>query len=159
MTRRDVLGFVAFLALVAVTAALGSVYTSMSIPGWYDTLPKPDWTPPAWLFGPVWTTLYLLMAVAAWLVWRPGGFRGARLALTLFVVQLGLNAGWSLLFFGMRDPTLALVEIVALWLLILWTTIVFWRHRSLAGALFLPYLAWVAFAGVLNAAIVGSSLG
>jgi benzodiazapine receptor len=155
MTRRDVLGLIAFLALVAVTAAFGSVYTSLSIPGWYDTLPKPDWTPPAWVFGPVWTTLYLLMAVAAWLVWRPDGFRGARLALTLFVVQLGLNAGWSLLFFGMRAPALALVEIVALWLLILWTTVAFWRHRAVAGALFLPYLAWVAFAGVLNAAIVG----
>ncbi|MEJ2678407.1 MAG: tryptophan-rich sensory protein [Gemmatimonadota bacterium] len=154
MTRRDVLGFIAFLALVAVTAALGSVYTSMSIPGWYGTLAKPDWTPPAWVFGPVWTTLYLLMAVAGWLVWRPGGFRGARLGLTLFAVQLALNVGWSLLFFGMRDPTLALAEIVALWLLILWTTVVFWRHRPLAGVLFLPYLVWVAFAGMLNAAIV-----
>ncbi len=154
MTRRDVLGFIAFLALVGAAAALGSMYTSMSIPGWYDGLAKPGWTPPAQVFGPVWTVLYLLMAVAGWLVWRPGGFRGARLALTLFVVQLALNAGWSLLFFGMRDPALALADIVALWLLIAWTTVVFWRHRAVAGALFLPYLAWVAFAGVLNAAIV-----
>ncbi|HKJ93112.1 MAG TPA: TspO/MBR family protein [Longimicrobiales bacterium] len=155
MTRRDVLGILAFLGLVAVTAALGSVYTSMSIPGWYGTLPKPDWTPPAWVFGPVWTTLYLLMAAAGWLVWRPAGFRGARLALTLFVVQLAFNVGWSLLFFGMRQPALALAEIVVLWLVIVWTMIVFWRHRPLAGMLFVPYVAWVAFAGVLNAAIVG----
>lgn len=156
LTRRDLLALTTFLGLVAVTAVLGSVYTSMSVPDWYDGLAKPEWTPPAWLFGPVWTALYLLMALAAWLVWhRAGGFRPAKLALTLFVVQLGLNVGWSMLFFGFRAPGWALAEIILLWLAILTTALVFLRHSRGAAILLVPYLAWVAFAGALNAAIVG----
>lgn len=154
-SRRDLPALATFVALVAVAAALGSVYTSMSVPEWYDTLARPEWTPPAWLFGPVWTLLYLLMAIAAWLVWRQaGGFRTAKVAVTLFVVQLGLNVGWSLLFFGFRSPGWALAEIVVLWLAIAATAASFWSHSRGAALLLVPYLAWVAFAGVLNGAIV-----
>lgn len=155
LSKRDLLALATFALLVAVAAIMGGVYTSMSVPEWYDTLAKPDWTPPAWLFGPVWTALYILMALAAWLVWREaGGFRGAKLGITLFVVQLGLNVGWSLLFFGFRSPGWALAEIVVLWLAILATATAFWPRSRTAALLLAPYLAWVAFAGVLNGAIV-----
>jgi benzodiazapine receptor len=151
---RDLLALAGFLAAVAAVAAVGGWFTSLGQPGWYDTLTKPSFNPPSWLFGPVWTTLYVLMAVAAWLVWRKAGFDGATAALTLFFVQLALNLAWSGLFFALRNPTLALVEIAALWLAIAATMVLFFRHSTLAGALFVPYLLWVTFAAVLNAAIV-----
>lgn len=137
-----------FLALSFGAALVGSQF----LPGaWYAALAKPSWNPPSWVFGPVWTVLYVMMAVAAWLVWRTaGGWRPARLALGLWLVQLILNAAWSWLFFGLRRMDLALAEIVILWIAILGCVILFWRVRPLAGALLLPYLAWVAFAAVLN---------
>jgi translocator protein len=147
------LGLVCFLVVVFAAAALGSVATSSSVRDWYVALEKPSWNPPAWLFGPVWTTLYVMMAVAAWSVWRERGWRGARGALALFGVQLGLNSLWSVLFFGLRAPGLALVEILLMWGAILATLVAFWRVRPLAGALLVPYLAWVSFAAVLNAVL------
>jgi translocator protein len=135
---------------VALPLLLGGGFGSLFQPGaWYDGLTKPSFNPPSWVFGPVWTLLYVLMGVAAWLIWRQ--YRGrARGALTLFVVQLVFNAGWSAMFFGLQSPGLAFAWIVVLWLLIVATTVVFWRLRRAAGALLLPYLAWVSFAAVLN---------
>lgn len=121
------------------------------MPGeWYAQLKKPLWNPPGWIFGPVWTALYIMMAIAAWLIWRSGGFSARRKALMLFLLQLLLNAAWSPLFFGLHQPALAFVEIVLLWLAILATLLVFWKVQRRAGVLLLPYLAWVSFAAVLN---------
>lgn len=150
MTARQWLGLGGFLLLTFAAAAIGSQF----MPGeWYARLAKPSWTPPSWLFGPVWTLLYVLMAVAAWLVWKDRGFAGARVALVLYSVQLAFNAAWSWLFFGLQRPGLAFAEILVLWIAILATLIAFWRHRALAGALLVPYLAWVSFATALNLAI------
>lgn len=117
---------------------------------WYATLVKPAWNPPAWVFGPVWTFLYLSMALAAWLVWRHGGWRAQRRALTLYLVQLALNAAWTPLFFGLRQPGLALVGIVLLLAAILATARAFQSASRPAALLLLPYAAWVGFATVLN---------
>jgi tryptophan-rich sensory protein len=143
-------GLLAWLALCFAAAGFGSLFP----PGnWYAALAKPAFTPPALIFAPVWTALYLMMAVAAWLVWKDGGWAGAGPALTLFLVQLALNAQWSYLFFGLHRPGLAWFDILALWLALLGTVAAFWRRRPLAGALLLPYLFWVSFAAVLNFAL------
>jgi len=154
MRRRssEILGLGVMLALTFVAAGVGAAATTPAVRLWYPSLAKPWWTPPAWLFGPVWTTLYIGMATAAWLVWRRAGMRGARNALGLFVAQLALNALWSVLFFGMRRPDLALMEIALLWLSVLATMVAFARHSRLAGLLFIPYLSWVTFAAALNGA-------
>src|SRR5262245_12415992 len=110
----QILGLVIALAVCFGAAAVGSAVTLPEINGWYASLPKPSWNPPNWVFGPVWSTLYLLMAVSAWLVWREAGFTGARIALALFGIQLALNVLWSVLFFGWHRPDLALVDIAAL---------------------------------------------
>lgn len=141
-------GLLAWLAISFSAAAVGGFASANAAP-FYQQLVRPDWAPPAWLFGPAWTLLYLLMAVAAWLVWRDRGFRGATAALTLFLVQLAANALWTWLFFAWHLGALAFVEIVILWMLILATIVAFWRVRPLAGALLLPYLAWVTFASAL----------
>lgn len=143
------LGFLGWLAGTTVTGALGAV-ASVQAASFYEALVRPAWAPPAWLFGPVWSVLYLLMAIAAWLVWRTYGFDGARNALALFIAQLFANALWTWLFFAWRQGGLALAELVVLWVLIAMTGIAFARKHRLAGALLLPYLAWVTFAGVLN---------
>jgi translocator protein len=138
---RSALALVAFLVL-----CFGAAWIGLQLePGaWYQELQKPSWNPPAW------GLLYLMMAVAGWLVWRERGRKAVRLALAFFVLQLALNAAWSWLFFGLNRPDLAFVEIVVLWLAILATAARFWRVRRAAGVLLLPYLAWVGFAGVLN---------
>lgn len=124
---------------------------SWSRPGeWYALLNKPAWNPPSWLFGPVWTLLYLCMGLAAWLVWRRGGLREQRTPLLLFFTQLALNALWTPLFFGLHQPGLALVNILFLWVAIIATTASFRRVSFKAAALLLPYLAWVSFASFLN---------
>ena len=142
-------GLLGWLLVTAVAAAIGAA-ASMQAGSFYADLVRPDWAPPAQVFSPVWTVLYLLMAVAAWLVWRISGWRSARTALTLYLVQLAFNALWSWLFFGWRMGAAAFAGIVLLWLLIAVTTVAFWRIRPLAGALLLPYLAWVSFAAFLN---------
>ena len=134
-------------------AGVGSLLTRPAIEGWYSALRKPAWTPPNWIFGPVWSLLYLAMAVAAWLIWRKAGLSSAKLPLTLFGLQLLFNVGWSAIFFGLRLPGAAFAEIVVLWLLILATTAVFWPLSRLAGALMVPYLLWVTYAVALNLAI------
>jgi benzodiazapine receptor len=139
-----------FVVASFATAALGGATTAGSVRDWYPTIAKPSWTPPSWLFGPVWTALYLMMAVAGWLVWRRVGWGGA---LVWFAVQLALNTTWSPVFFGMHRIGLALVNIVLLWVAIVGTTVAFWRVTPVAGWLFVPYLAWVSFATALNFAI------
>jgi benzodiazapine receptor len=150
---RDVVGLAVSIAVCFGSAAVGSLLTQPSLGEWYAQLRKPAWTPPNWVFGPVWSALYLSMAVAAWLIWRNAGTAGARFALTLFGIQLGLNVAWSGVFFGLRLPGIACLEIAVLWLAIAATTAVFWGRNRTAAMLMVPYLAWVTFAGVLNAAI------
>lgn len=139
-----------WLILTFLAPAAGTWLTS---PEWYGQLAKPSWSPPAWVFGPVWTTLYVLMAMAAWLVWREGGWTRQRRALAFYCGQLVLNAAWTPLFFGLRQPGLAFAEIVLLWLAILATVLAFAKVRVLAAWLLAPYLAWVSFAAALNFAI------
>lgn len=150
MTARDLWVLLGFIAACFGVAALGGYWTYLSVPEWYGQLAKPSWTPPSWLFGPVWTVLYLMIAFAAWLVWRTEGWQGA---LSLWAVHLLLNLAWSGLFFGLRSPGLAFAEIVALWLSILLTLVIFWKVRRAAGALLVPYLLWVTFAMALNFAV------
>lgn len=148
----DVAGLAGWILLCFAAAAMGAV-ASAQAGTFYAQLARPAWAPPAWLFGPAWTVLYLLMGIAAWLVWRDGGFRQRGLALTLFVVQLAVNALWTWLFFVWHRGALAFIEIVLLWALILATAVAFRRARPAAGALLLPYLAWVTFAAALTWAI------
>jgi len=132
-------------------AVLGSLVTTPALRPWYAGLSKPRWTPPNWLFGPVWTILFVMMAVAAWLVWEKMGLKSA--PMQLFLLQLLLNVAWSALFFGLRSPGLAFGEIVLLWLAILATSLGFWRAVPAAGWLLLPYLVWVGYAAALNFSI------
>jgi tryptophan-rich sensory protein len=145
--------FLAFLLAVFAAAAFGGIATSSGVRDWYPTLNKPTWTPPAWLFGPVWTLLYLSIAVAGFLAWRQAGIAGARWTMLLFKLQLILNAAWSWVFFGLRQPGWAFAEIVLLWASILATTVSLFGIFRPAGFLFVPYLLWVTFAAALNFAI------
>ena len=138
-----------FILICEGAGALGSLFTAGSVATWYVTLVRPSFSPPNWVFGPVWGLLYLFMAIAVFLVWKKRGE-----GLMLFWAQLFLNALWSPLFFGLQNPLIALFDIVLLWMLILVTTFFFFRTSRASGALMLPYLAWVSFASVLNAAIV-----
>jgi translocator protein len=137
----------AFLILCLAVGGGAGFLTAQSVVTWFPTLVKPSFNLPSWLFAPVWTTLYIMMAVAAWLVWLRKG------SLALFYVQLALNFTWSLLFFGLHSPVMALVDIVTMWVLILLTLLGFWKVDARAGWLLVPYLAWVSFASVLNASI------
>ncbi len=142
---QNIAALIVIVALVALSASFGARYT----PGaWYEALNKPWWTPDNGVFAPVWTLLYLSIAGAAWLVWRRVGWR--HVAIIVFCVQLILNAAWSYLFFGRHRIDLAFYEILALWLSVLLMLITFWRVRTAAGAMLIPYLLWVAFAAVLN---------
>lgn len=144
---RIILGLCGWLVACFAVASLGAVF----MPGdWYAALRKPAWNPPGWLFGPVWTTLYTMMAVAAWLVWKRGGFVFQRRPLALFLGQLVLNAAWTPLFFGLHRPGMAFAVIILLWLAIAATLVAFRPVSRAAAWLLVPYLAWVGFAAVLN---------
>ncbi len=146
-TGRSALALAGWLVLTFAAASMGALF----LPGeWYASLKKPSWNPPAWLFGPVWTALYTVMAVAVWLVWRRGCCTVQRRPLLLFLAQLTLNAVWTPLFFGLHRPGLAFAEIVLLWLAIATTLAVFRPVSRTAAGLLVPYLAWVGFAAVLN---------
>ncbi len=149
---RQALGLLGWLLLTFIAAALGAA-ASADAGAFYAQLVRPSWAPPGWLFGPVWSILYALMAVSAWLVWRARGFARARTALTLFVVQLAANALWSWLFFVWREGGLALADVLMLWILIAATIVWFQRVSTLAGVLLYPYLAWVSFASALTFAV------
>lgn len=149
----DLVGLGGFVVLSLAVLSLGAAITRTSVDTWYAALSKPPFNPPDWVFAPVWTALYLLMAVAGWRIWRcePSPDRSA--ALTAYGLQLGFNLGWSFLFFGFRLIGFALAEIAMLLAAIIVTTALFWRIDRLAGAMFLPYVAWVGYAAVLNAAL------
>jgi benzodiazapine receptor len=133
------------------SASATAVFVSTG--SWYAGVHKPAWNPPNWVFGPVWTTLYLMMALAAWLVWRDGGWQRRAVPLGLFVLQWVLNTAWTPLFFGLHRPGVAAVDIALLWVVLITTLILFWRTDKRAGGLMIPYLAWVTFAAVLNVTI------
>ena len=150
-TRRiDAAGLVVAIVVCFAAAAVGGWATTSSVDGWYAELNKPTWNPPNWIFGPVWTVLYLMMAIAVWLVWNRSGFRKSKIALGWFVFQLLLNVVWSVFFFGMHQPGFAFVEIIGLWLAIVMTMVVFFSHSRVSVLLLLPYLLWVTFAAFLN---------
>ena len=147
--RKQILGLVGWLVVSFAASAVGAV-ASIQAKSFYSHLAQPAWAPPAGIFGPVWTVLYALMGIAAWLVWRSGGFRPNRKALTLFLLQLAFNSLWSWLFFAWHRGAWALADVLVLWILIVATLVSFWRLRPLAGALLIPYLLWVSFASALN---------
>ena len=147
------LALAGFLAACFSVSAAGGMVTALSVDDWYRSLERPSFTPPEWVFGPVWTVLFIMMAVAGWRVWRRAGFRRARTGFMLFGVQLALNLLWPVLFFGFRSPGGALLALIVLWIVIDATTAAFWRVDKIAGYLFVPYALWVAFAGILNASI------
>lgn len=147
---RNIIALVGWLA-VTFSAALAGIFIQPA--GYYASLAKPSWSPPAWVFGPVWTALYIMMAVAAWLVWQRGGWHAQRVPLGLYLAQLALNALWTPLFFGLRQPGLAFAEILVLWVVLLLVLRAFHGVRRSAGWLLLPCVLWVGFAAVLNFAI------
>ena len=142
-----------------LVGSIGSIFTSPAIPGWYAGLVKPAFNPPNWIFGPVWTMLFAMMGIAAWLVWNnlasksPKVRQAAKLALIIFVIQFALNVLWSIIFFGQNNPDAAFIEIIILWLAILATIIAFARISKAAAWLLVPYILWVSFASLLNYSI------
>lgn len=150
--RRSWLMLTTCIGAAFVAGAIGSAATFENVRTWYPMLAKPSWNPPNWIFGPVWTTLYVLMGAAAWRVWRTGP--AARPFVLGYFVHLLPNALWSILFFGLKQPAWALADILVLWCLLIWLLFGFWRVDRLAGALWLPYVLWVTFATALNTAIV-----
>lgn len=140
-----------FILLCLAVGSIGGFATQHSIDTWYVNLNKPSWNPPNWVFAPVWTLLYIMMGTAAWLVWRTKDRIGP--AMLLFFAQLGFNLLWSLVFFGLRSPGWALVEVVFLVGSVALTMLAFFGRQATAGWLFVPYLAWVSFAAILNLAI------
>jgi len=149
-SKSQITGLIVAIIICFLPALIGARFGPDE---WYLQLRKPSWTPPGYLFGPVWTFLYAAMGVAAWLAWRQHGFRGARLALSLFIAQLVLNAAWTWIFFGLHAPGAAFFEIAVLWLLILATLIAFWQKHKTAAVLLLPYWLWVTFASALTFSI------
>ncbi|MCL4403898.1 tryptophan-rich sensory protein [Patescibacteria group bacterium] len=159
---REIIGFAVCILIPLAAGAIGALFTTPAIPDWYAALAKPALTPPAWVFGPVWTLLYVLMGIAVFLVWRRGlGAPGAKGAVEIFFVQLVLNAAWSAVFFGSTSLTIngfnnigiAFIEIIFLWLSIIWTIFRFSKVSPPAAWLLAPYILWVSFAAYLNLAI------
>ena len=140
----------ALIGLCLVIGYVGSLFTTPKIDDWYATLEKPSFNPPNWVFGPVWTTLYISMGVAAWLAWRGAGGRILSAPATLFAVQLALNLAWSIAFFGAESPSLGLAVIAPLWIVIAGTIAAFWSLSRTGALLLVPYLVWVSFAAALN---------
>ncbi len=147
------IAFLFWLAVVFAAAVAGSAFTREGLAQWYTNLRKPSFNPPNWVFAPVWTILYILMAVAIWLVRQRGDSQLVLIATILFVVQLALNVLWTMIFFRLRSPRAAFAEIIILWSVILATLVAFWQIKPVAGALMLPYQLWVTFAAALNLAI------
>ncbi len=139
------------ILIAQLAGFIGSLFTSPSIPTWYAILTKPTFNPPNWLFAPVWVSLYFLMAVSAYLVWnRSLEKTGVKIALIFYAIQLVLNSFWSIIFFGLRQPFYAFLEIIILWLFIFLTILSFWKISKPAALLLLPYISWVTFAALLN---------
>jgi benzodiazapine receptor len=150
----DWLRLILSIVIASLAGFIGSLFTMNSVRTWYQTIKRPDWNPPNWLFGPVWTLLYFLMGIALYLVWSKGtDTQYARMALLLFGIQLALNSVWSILFFGLHSPFWAFIEIAILWLFILLTMFSFYPISRAASYLMVPYILWVSFAAVLNFSI------
>lgn len=150
----NVAKLVGSIVVCEAAGGVGSIFTAPAIATWYAALDKPGFTPPNWLFAAAWTTLFLLMGIAAFLVWRRGlRHPGVRLALVIFGVQLVLNVLWSVVFFGLKSPLGGVVEICFLWVAIVLTIVAFWRVSVAAGVLLLPYIVWVSFAAALNVSV------
>ncbi len=149
MSLRDILFLIGFIGLCLAVGGVSGYFTAAGVREWFPTLVKPSFNPPSWLFAPVWNGLYIMMGIAAWLVWRQGG--DINLALWVFFVQLALNFLWSFLFFSLHRIDVALVDILVLWISIATTLYLFWGVDQRAGLLLVPYLAWVSFASLLNA--------
>ena len=145
--------FVLFIALCFIIEIVGSIWTKETVSTWYPTLVKPSWTPPNWLFGPVWTCLYIMIAISGWLIYKTEDSRQRSIALALYGCQLALNFSWSFLFYSLGNPALGLIDIILLCFLIILTIINSWPVRRLASILLIPYLVWVMYATSLNAAI------
>ena len=148
----NLIGFLGWVGLTLIAAAIAAA-ASLDAAAFYSALVRPSWAPPSWVFGPVWTVLYVMMGLAAGLVWRARETRPVRAALVLFVAQLCLNAAWSWFFFGWHLGAVSFIDIVVLWVLLVVTCILFWRANWIAGALLIPYLLWVSFAAALNFAV------
>ena len=153
MFKKSILPLLISILIVFSFGFIGSFFTTSSITNWYAFINKPLFSPPNWIFGPVWTLLYILMGVSAFLIWQKRDNLKTKPALIFYGIQLILNALWSIIFFGMHNPGLALLEIIILWLFILITLIKFYKINKTAGLLFIPYLLWVSFASILNYAI------
>jgi tryptophan-rich sensory protein len=151
MFKVNIFRLLVSVIICQLAGAIGSIFTSSSLESWYLLLEKPAFNPPSWVFFPVWTTLYTLMGISLYLIWEKGlQQREVKVGVFLFGLQLGLNILWSLLFFGLRAPYYALLEILVLWLAILLTAIQFWRVSKTASVLLIPYILWVSFAALLN---------
>jgi tryptophan-rich sensory protein len=150
MKFSDVLKLVASVIICQIAGFLGSLSTTPVIPTWYKTLNKPFFTPPNWIFSPVWISLFILMGISLFFVWRRSGHSYFKPALLFFFVQLILNIFWSIAFFGLKSPLLGLIDIVLLWMAILFTILNFFKVSNFSGALLIPYLLWVSFAALLN---------
>ena len=156
---RNILKLVISIVACQCAGLIGSIFTMPAISTWYETLAKPSFTPPNWLFAPAWVTLYVLMGVAVFLVWRKGlGIKNVKAALITFLVQLVLNALWSALFFGAKSLVGGAVVIVLLWIAILFTILRFFKISTAAGGLLIPYILWVTFASALNISILALSI-
>jgi translocator protein len=150
----EILKILICIIICESAGVIGSIFTTPAIPGWYAALVKPSFTPPNWVFAPVWTSLYLLMGISAFLVWRKSlDNHLLNSGLRIFILQLILNTLWSFLFFGLKSPLLGLIEIVLLWVAIILAILSFFRVSKVAGILLLPYILWVSFAAILNFSI------
>ncbi|HVT23453.1 MAG TPA: TspO/MBR family protein [Rhizomicrobium sp.] len=152
MNMKNLISLIVFLAICLGIAAVAGLVTVANIPTWYAGLAKPSFTPPNAIIGPVWTLLYILIAISGWMVWRKIGFSPDR-PMAIYGLQLALNFAWSFIFFGAHLVGLAVVNVLLLWLVIVWNIAMFWRVDRVAAALLLPYLAWVSFASALNVAV------
>lgn len=151
---KDIPKLLASISVCLLAGAVGSIFTVSSIPNWYANLTKPFFAPPNWVFGPVWTSLYVLMGISLFLVWRKGLNKKTRSAVNIFAIQLALNALWSLAFFGLKSPIAGFIVIIALWAAIAAAIMKFMKIERNAGLLLIPYIAWVSIAAALNLSIV-----
>jgi len=154
MKIKSFLFLIFFLFLPQIAGLIGAYFTFPAIPSWYQFINRPSWAPPNWLFGPAWTTLYFLMGLASFFIWQNRENPKAKNALIVYLIHLPLNSLWSIIFFGLKSPLGAFIEIIFLWALILYLTLSFYKIRKISGWLFLPYLLWTSFASALNLAIV-----
>jgi len=151
MEIKNITKLIFALAVCQAAGAVGSIFTQTSVSTWYAALQKPGFTPPNWIFAPVWITLYLLMGISAYLIWNKGlKNKNVKISLVIFIIQLILNTLWSLFFFGLKSPLYAFIDITLLWIAIILVIISFFKLSKTAGILLLPYILWVSFAGILN---------